>query len=279
MTDSPPAQPNPGRTELSVVIIARNEEANIRRCLESVKWADEIVVVDQFSVDATADICRQYTPAVHQRDMIDGFGRQKQFGVDQATHDWILSIDADEWLSEELSEAIQGVLDGGGPEYDGYEVMRRTRYLGHWVKHCGWHVPILRLFDKRRGGFSSRKIHEMIIVDGRVGRLEGDLLHESYRSMRQHVEKLNLFTDLDAEVIDGRGTVLKLSNFWWYFAVKPFLLFLRKFVVMGGYRDGVHGFIISLFTGLASTIMHVKAWEIQQRRRRQHGDSSDPTSS
>ena len=274
-----PSQPRPKteRTKLSVVIITRNEELNIRRCLESVKWAEEIVVVDQFSTDRTQEICREYTSHIHQRDMVDGFGPQKQFGVGHATQDWILSIDADEWLSDELSQSLQGLLNGEAPELHGYEVMRRTRYLGHWVMHCGWHVPIMRLFDRRHGGFNDRKIHETILVDGEVGLLDGELLHESYRSIRQHMEKLNLFSDFDAEVVDGRGVVLKPLNFWWYFAVKPILLFIRKFIFMQGFRDGISGFVISIFTGLATMIIYMKAWHLQEIRRREASRAADST--
>lgn len=262
------------REKLSVVIIARNEEDNIRRCLESVKWADEIVVVDQFSTDRTVEICTEYTDHIFQREMTEGFGPQKQFGVDQASHSWILSIDADEWLSDELKQSIHDVFDQG-PEYDGYEFMVLTSYLGYWIRHCGWYVPHLRVFDRRSGRFNDSPVHEMVIVDGRVGRVEGDLLHQSYRDMHRHISKLNLYTDYDAQIVDAKGIVLKPRNYLWYFALKPMLSFLRKFFIMKGYQDGVHGFIISLFTAIAVMVMHVKAWHIQEMRRRGHTVSSD----
>lgn len=262
------------REKVSVVIITKNEEVKIRRCLETVKWADEIVVVDQFSTDRTVEICLEYTDRIHQREMTEGFGPQKQFGVDKSTHRWILSIDADEWLSDELKQSLLGVLNGG-LEYDGYEIMRRTSYMDYWVRHCGWYVPILRLFDRRKGRFNDSKVHEMVIVDGRVGRLQGDLLHESYSNMSQHLEKLNLFTDLDAQIVDGKGIVIRPSVYVWYFALKPLLYFMRKFFVMKGYKDGVRGFIISLFTAIALMLMHAKAWHIQEMRRRRHMVSTD----
>ena len=257
------------RIKLSVVIITKNEEDNIRRCLESVKWVDDIVVVDQFSTDRTVEICTEYTDNIYQREMTEGFGPQKQFAVEKARCDWVFSIDADEWLSPELRESLESVL-ADTPEYDGYEIMRRTSYLDYWVNHCGWYVPILRLFDRGQGRFNDSRVHEMVIVDGRVGRLEGDLLHKSYRDIHQHLEKLNLFTDFDAQIVDAKGIVLRSTNYLWYFAVKPFLSFLRKYFLMKGYKDGVHGFIISLFTALAVMFMHVKAWQIQETRRRKH---------
>ncbi len=260
---------------ISVVIITRNEEACIRRCLESVAWADEIVVVDQFSTDATVDICREYTDRIFERDMVDGFGRQKQFGVDHATHDWVFNIDADEWLSDELTASMQALL-AGGPHDAAYEVMRRTQYLGKSIMHCGWYVPILRLFDRRRGGYNQRRIHEEIVVDGPVGLLDGDLLHESYHSIRHHVEKLNLFTDYDAQVMDERGIVLRPLNIWYYFGVKPLVMFLRKFILMAGFLDGVRGFIISMFTGVATMIIYMKAWHLQQERQQSPSDTEPP---
>jgi len=270
-TSALPPAADTRRTPLSVVIITRNEEACIRRCLESVKWADEIVVVDQFSIDATVDICREYTDRIYERDMVDGFGRQKQFGVDHATHDWIFNIDADEWLSDELSASMQALL-ASGPQDAAYEAMRRTQYLGKSIMHCGWYVPILRLFDRRRGGYNERRIHEDIVVDGHVARLDGDLLHESYLSIRHHMDKLNLFTDYDAEVMDERGVVVRPLNFWYYFGIKPLIMFLRKYILMAGFLDGVRGFIISMFTGVATMIIYMKAWHLQHQRQQKPSD-------
>lgn len=265
------------REAISVVVIAKNEEESIRRCLESVKWADEIVIVDQFSTDRTVEICTDFTDKIFQREMTDGFGPQKQFGVEHASQNWVLSIDADEWLSEELKQSIHEVFRQG-PEYDGYEFMVLTNYLGYWIRHCGWYVPHLRLFDRRTGRFNDSRVHEMVIVDGRVGRLEGDLLHMSYHDLHQHMSKLDLYTDYDAQIVDAKGIVLRPSNYLWYFAIKPMLFFARKFFLMKGYKDGVHGFIISLFTAIALMVMHVKAWHIQEQRRRGHMVSSDPGS-
>jgi len=265
--------------KVSVVIIAKNEEACIRRCLESVKWADEVVVVDDFSTDRTVAICREFTDKIHQKAMV-GFGEQKQFAVDHTTHDWVFSIDADEFVSDELRESILAAKRDGFT-YDGYEVFRKTEYLGRWMFHCGWYVPILRLFNKKVGRFSDNKVHEFVIVNGRVGRLDGDLMHHTYRDIAHHIEKLNLFTSLDAEIVDGRGIVLKPANYLWYFALKPLLIFFRKYVVMKGYKEGVHGFLVSLFTAMAVTIIHAKAWEIQQNRQRKHvvAEAASPAAS
>jgi len=260
---------------ITATIITRNEEGNIRRCLESLDWADEIVVVDDLSTDRTVEICREYTDRVFLRRM-DGFGEQKQYAVEQATHDWIFSIDADEFVSDELRASILRKKEEGF-DCDGYEVFRRTEYLGRWIYDCGWYVPILRLFNRRAGQFNDNKVHEMVIVDGRVGRLEGDLIHHTYRDIAHHIEKFNQFTSLDAQIVDNKGIVLRPTNYLWYFVVKPFLAFLRKYVVLKGYKDGVHGFLISVFTGMIVFIMHVKAWELQKNRRRGHLAGTETT--
>ncbi|MBU1726281.1 MAG: glycosyltransferase family 2 protein, partial [Candidatus Omnitrophica bacterium] len=163
--------------KLSVVVITKNEEENIRECLESVKFADEIVIVDDFSIDNTVSICREYTDKIYTREL-DGFAKQKQFGVDRAKGEWILVLDADERLTPELQKEILATLSRDS-DYAGFKILRKSFYLGSWIRHCDWYVAILRLFRKDKGWFDSRLVHENIHVSATIGTLRHPMLHYS----------------------------------------------------------------------------------------------------
>ncbi|MBN1527380.1 MAG: glycosyltransferase [Candidatus Omnitrophica bacterium] len=249
---------------LSVVIITKNEAANIRRCLESVKWADEIVIVDDSSADDTVEIARGYTDKIYEKKM-EGFGEQKQFGVDKATGKWILVLDADEELSPPLQEEMKKAI-GTEASFDAYRIWRKTFYMGEWIRHCDWYVPILRLFKKAKGRFDMKYVHEEILASGPVGELKNPMHHYSYKNIAQHVTKLDKFTSYDAKELYRQGLRIEPRNMFWYFAVKPPLSFIRKFVLMRGFLDGFNGLVISAFTALAVFLNYAKVWEMQNGR-------------
>jgi glycosyltransferase involved in cell wall biosynthesis len=242
---------------LSVVIIAKNESARIRRCLESVRWATEIVVVDQCSTDGTADVCREYGARVVVRDMRAGFGEQKNFALAQASQPWILSLDADEEVTPALRAEIARAVADPGP-YVAYRAPRLTSYLGRFIRHCGWYPrPVLRLVRRDHGRFTDALVHEELVADGPVGELGADLLHWSYDSLADHLRKLDLYTGLDAEMLVRRGVRVT----WWRVAAKPALVFLRKYVVQRGFLEGREGLILSAMAAFAVFVTHVRAWE------------------
>ena len=184
-------------SRISAVIITRNEEINLARCLESLKWVDEIIVVDSHSVDRTRDIAEHYGAKFLLIDW-PGFGPAKQHGVDAATNEWVLSIDADEEVSQPLRDEIKEVIDSS-EACDGYEMPRKTNFLGRWINHSNWYPDyVLRLFRKSRGGFDNAVVHEKVVVDGSVGRLNSDLLHYSYPSLDTYFEKFNRYTTVGA---------------------------------------------------------------------------------
>ncbi len=246
---------------LSVVIITKDEAQNIRRCLESVKWADEIVIVDDSSGDDTVKIAGEYTDRIFNKKM-EGFGEQKQFAVDKATGEWVLVLDADEELPPVLQEEIKALLASAQP-FDGFRIWRKTFYLGKWIRRCGWYVPILRLFKKGKGRFNLKYVHEDILVSGPVGELKNPMYHYSYTDIAQHVRKLDKFTSYDAKELYRQGIRIRRGNMFWYFVVKPPLIFMRKFIFMGGFLDGFEGLVISAFTALAVFINYAKLWELQ----------------
>lgn len=250
------------RPPISVVLITRNEAARIRRCLDSVRWAEEIVVVDQHSVDGTAAICREYGARVIERAMSAGFGEQKNFAIGQATHPWILSLDADEEVTPALRVAIEEAVRDPGADV-GFRMPRLTSYLGRFIHECGWYPsPVLRLFRRGHGRFTDALVHEEVVCDGPVGDLGEDLLHHSYESLSDHVRKLLVYTAYDARMLQRRGGRLGPLRRLWWMAFKPPTVFLRKFVLQRGYREGWHGFVLSAMAALVVLINAVRLAEL-----------------
>jgi len=249
------------RPGVSVVLITRNEAARIRTCLDSVRWAEEIVVVDQHSADGTAAICRERGARVIERDMAAGFGEQKNFAIAQATQPWVLSLDADEEVTDALRREIETVVAEPGAAV-GFRVPRLTSYLGRFIRRCGWYPsPVLRLFRRGHGRFTDALVHEEVVVDGPVGDLRADLLHRSYDTLGDHVRKLLLYTAYDARMLQRRGA----RAGWWGLALKPPAAFVRKFVVQQGFREGWHGFVLSAMAALVVLVNYVRLAELTGR--------------
>jgi len=252
---------------LSVVMITQNEETNLRTCLDSVSFADEIVIVDSGSQDQTCNIAKQYTDKVSFRPM-NGFGAQKQCAVDQATGDWILSLDADESVSPELRQSLIFLLEAGKnqPPYTGYTIFRRNIYLGRPMRYCGWYVPILRLFRKGCGRFNKRLVHEEILVQGPVGHLEGDIVHVPYQNIFHHLEKMRFYASLDAMEVLGKGRKVYGWRAPVHLLGRPGWKFFEKYVVQQGFREGIHGLILSAMASFGVFLIYVQCWHLQRQR-------------
>ena len=245
-------------SELSVVVIARNEAGSIARALRSARWASEIVVIDAFSSDETVAICRQYTDRIFQYPW-EGFAKQRERSLAHASHDWIFSLDADEEMSEELQQNIRHALES--PEARaGYWVPRKTHYLGRWIEHAGWFPDYqLRLFRKDRVFLESKAVHEGFSVEGETGKLTGSLYHFSYASLSEHVEKINLYTTLEAPHKSARLNARRVR--WHHLIFNPLSQFVRMFFVKKGYKDGYPGFILALMSAFYTQLLYAKAWE------------------
>lgn len=250
---------------LSVIILTKNEEKNIRECLETVRWADEIIIVDDLSTDRTIEICREYTGKIYPK-KLDGFGAQKQFALEQAKGEWVLSVDADERIPRELVEEIRQTL-AGTPAHDAYGIWRKSFYLGRWVRHCGWYNPVVRLFRKDKTRFDMKKVHEVVIVSGSTGYLKNSLIHYSYHSIAQHLDKIRLYTFYDAQQLYDDGVRIRPVETVWYIGLKPALAFLRKYIFLRGFLDGWRGLCISFFTGLAVELNYMKLLRLQKENR------------
>lgn len=248
------------RAALSVTLVTWNEEERLRRCLETVAWVDEIVVVDAGSEDKTVEIARAFTDQVFVRAW-EGFAPQKNFALDQARGEWVLSLDADEEVTAELKQEILRVLAAGeGPS--AYAVPRRNVYWGQWVRHGrlypDWQV---RFFRRGRGRFVERPVHESVEVEGAVGRLHGALVHRSYRDVADFLTRTNRYTTLAAEewVRSGRGIAVT------DLVLRPLGRFLSMYVLHRGFLDGWRGFLLAALYAYYVFIRSAKVWEKVRR--------------
>ncbi|MBN2000460.1 glycosyltransferase family 2 protein [candidate division KSB1 bacterium] len=243
--------------KLSIAVITQNEEKNIRVCLESVRWADEIIVVDAESTDDTVKVARQYTDRVFTRQW-PGFAQQKQYALDMCRNDWILSLDADETVSAKLADEIQELLRTG-PEQDGYLIKRRSYFLGKWIKKCGWYPGYqLRLFRRSKTKVSKQMVHEGFVVDGPVGCLLFDIHHDSHISLSHSIAKLNRYSSLEALDRLARKKVR-----WYHFLVNPSSTFWIKYISQGGIFEGVHGFLLCWIAAFLKMVLYMKIWYLQ----------------
>ena len=254
-------------TKLSVVIIARNEEHNMPRCLESVKpVADEIVVVDSMSADRTASLCREFGCKVFLREF-DGYGTQKQFAVDQASNDWILSVDADEILSEELQNEINLLFrhnphPGVQIPQSAYNIPFSLYFMGRILRHGSVGKEVhLRLFNRTLGRFTRVPVHEGIDVTGSTGTLKGRIIHYSYRDISHHLEKINTYTSQAAEGYHDRGRTF--SKFM--VALKFPTSFISNYFFRLGFLDGYPGFMWSFLAAVYSTLKVAKTIELTKK--------------
>jgi glycosyltransferase involved in cell wall biosynthesis len=247
---------------LSVCIITYNEEENIQGALETVKWVDDIVVVDSHSTDRTVTIARAYTERVFVRDW-PGFVAQKNFAVEQTRHAWVLNIDADERLSPALQEEIQR-LCATGMQADAYYIPRRAYFLDCWIAHSGWYPDYkLRLFRKSQARWHGGDVHESVRVTGTVGYLHSDLWHYTYRDLAHNLQTIDRYSTFGAQQLFAVG---KRAH-WYDVTLRPALTFVRKYFLCQGFRDGYPGLFIAVLTSYSNFAKYAKLWELQRTRR------------
>jgi glycosyltransferase involved in cell wall biosynthesis len=248
-------------TKISAVIITFNEERNIVRCLQSLEGiADEIVVVDSYSTDATEKLCKSFNVRFLQHPF-EGYMQQKSWACSQAKFDFILQLDADEQLSEELKRSVLTVKADW--RADGYSFNRLTNYIGKWIRHCGWYPDAkLRLWDRRKGAWSGINLHESVKMnnDAVVAKLEGDLLHFSYYSIQQHLNQINSFTEIAAKegVAKGKNTSFFVIVF------KTIWKFKRDYIFKLGFLDGYYGFVVCAMSAYTVFVRYLKMRELKK---------------
>ena len=247
------------KTPLSVVIIALNAASQIEACLKSAAFADEIVVVDSGSQDDTREIALKYGARVLHQDWL-GFGRQKQFAVEQAGHDWVLCLDADERVSEALRASIEVALQA--PSFQAYRMPRCNLFMGRWLRHGeGYPDWSLRLFDRRVAKWSEDEVHEKVLTISLVGSLQGDLLHQSQESLAAYLEKQNRYTSLQAEELCQRGIWVSFGRL----AVSPLLRFVKFYFLRLGFLDGVPGLVHISIGCFNSFVKYAKLHELNNK--------------
>jgi len=239
--------------KISVVIIAKNEEDNLPRCLRSIDWVDEIILIDSGSTDDTVQISLENKASVFHIEW-QGFGHAKKFGVDKCRNNWILSIDADEEVTGELKEEIQTVLSSEN-NIAGYYIPRRTQFLGRWVYHCGWYPDyILRLFRKDAGNFNNNLVHEGVELKGMTVKLQNELLHYSYLTLEDYLSKFNRYTTLAAQTEYDNGRSVSVYDI----VVRPFAALIKHYIIKRGFLDGVEGFLISILSSCYVMVKYAK---------------------
>ncbi|MEW6732714.1 MAG: glycosyltransferase family 2 protein [Acidobacteriota bacterium] len=244
---------------LSVTLITFNEEHNIAAALESVRWADEIIVIDAESTDATVSIASRFTEHVIVRKW-PGYAAQKQFAAEQARHEWILSIDADERVSPELALEIQEIINNPATPQHGFYISRQNYYLGRAVHHSGWAPDYqLRLYRRQHGHWQGDYVHESVKLNGHIGRLQGRLDHYSIQSLSAHHRRLDRYTTLAAEELRTRAVRVSLLDL----LLRPPLALLRSYLLRLGVLDGFAGITIAYFAAYYVFLKYAKAWERQ----------------
>ena len=253
---------------LSAVVITLNEEKNIERCLEALRFADEIVVLDSLSTDRTVTLARRYTDKISEREFT-GYSDQKTAAIEMATQEWILLVDADEVVPEDLAREITSTL--ASADCDGYWIPRSTYFLGKLIRHCGWYPDYqLRLARKSKARFSVRLVHETLEVDVKCGRLKTALVHYSYPSMDEYARKMVSYARAGARQKMLDGGRFRLSDL----VFRPGLAFLRMYIVKQGFRDGLHGFLLCTLTACSTALRYAMLWEMCVRGPKQ-GDGNE----
>lgn len=248
--------------KITAIVITFNEEHNIAAALESLSWADEIIVVDTESTDGTVEIALRFTNRLFVRAW-PGYSAQKNFAAEQASNDWIFSLDADERVSPELTKTILEIKGQSEPEPAGYEMPRRTFYLGRWIKHSGWWPDLkVRLYDRRRALWRGDFVHESLEVKGSVTRLEGNLLHYTVRDASEHHLRMDRYTTLAAEELFSRGKKASVGSLF----ISPLVVFLRSYLFKLGFLDGVPGLAIARFAAHYEFLKTLKLWEMRAKR-------------
>lgn len=243
--------------KVSVIIITKNESQNLRDCLESVRWADEIIVVDSGSSDDTVEIARKYTDKVIYNEW-KGYADQKNFALQLAKNEWVLSLDADERVTKNLKNEISNTdLE----KFDGYRIKRDNFFLGKMIKGCGWGNDYqLRLFRKSKTTLTKRLVHEAFQVEGKISNLKSTMMHYSYRNFKDAFDKINYYSTLEAIEKQNRKKVNAFT-----ILITPVIAFLQHFIIRKGYIDGIYGVFVSILNAYTKLQVQLKIWELKNK--------------
>jgi glycosyltransferase involved in cell wall biosynthesis len=247
------------RPKISACVMTFNEEHNMRRCLESLSFCDEIIILDSFSTDKTMEICKEYTGKFYQ-EAWKGYITQRNRLREIATFDWVLFLDADEEVSPSLRDQILYHFRIGTGKYMGFEFPRQVFYLGKWIRHGEWNPDIkLRLFRRDKGYSGGQEPHDMVIVEGPVKTLTGKLWHYTYNDLAHHLNVVNRFSSISAREMYQSGRRFHI----WDLLTRPLARFLKGYFIKCGFLDGLRGFIIAIIVAYGVAIKYAKLWECE----------------
>jgi len=248
--------------KLSSIVIAKNEESNIKRCIESqLGIVDDIVVlVDSRTTDKTFEIASSFSNVNTEIAEWKGFGAAKNYAISKAKNDWVLWIDADEELTSELKEELKS-FKNSQPELNSFEIARRAFFLGKWIKHSGWYPSrVVRLFNKNFAGFNEKSVHENLIVKGKSGILKNDLNHYTDPSIEHYFKKFNEYTSLAAKDLFSQNKHAAITGI----LIRPLFLFVKMYIFKLGFLDGLHGLILAVFSSAYVFTKYCKLWELNK---------------
>ena len=241
--------------KISVIVITLNEENNITDCLKSVEWADEIIVIDSKSTDRTVELASKFTKKIYLTENLP-FARKKNIAIEKATYDWVLSIDADERVTLELKGKILGIVNSADNKYDAYYLNRKSFFINKFIKHCGWYPDyVLRLFKKSSGAkFSENLVHEKLLVIGKIGKLDPDLLHYTNRNFEHYLEKLNIYTTYSSNELFSNGKKSGLIDMFF----RPAFTFFKMYFLKLGFLDGYTGLVLCALSSVHVFVKYSK---------------------
>ena len=244
--------------KLTVITLTRDEERNIVGCLESVAWADEIIVLDSGSTDRTVEMARRFTPDVTILPW-RGYGAARNEGLARSHFGWILWLDADERVTAELAAEIRGILEKDDAALAGYEIARRAYFCGKWMRHGGWYPSrVVRLFRRDQARFSETRVHEQILIGGAVSRTRHDLIHYTDPDLNHYFSKFNSYTSLAARDMFDAGRSFSVGDL----IVRPLFQFFKMYLLRLGFLDGIHGFVLCVASSAYVFTKYAKLWEM-----------------
>ncbi len=247
--------------KISAFIITKNEEKNIEDCLISLSWVDEIIVVDDFSEDNIEVLCKKYGVKFF-RNKFTGFRDQKKYAMELTSNEWVLELDADERVSEEMKEAIKNLKPQDFENFDGFEFKRKNYFWGRWVKHSGLYPDYkLRLYNKKRGRWTEQNIHERFIIKGLSKKIDAPIVHFQTMDLKTFFLKTIRYSFLSAEELYKAGKRAK----WHHFTIRPIYTFLYKYFIRLGFLDGIQGFVISVMGAIGTFAKYMFLKEMERK--------------
>ena len=251
---------NMTRAKLSVLLPTYNCAEIVRRTLESVKWADEILVVDSYSTDKTLDICREYGARIIQHEYINS-AKQKNWALPQCRYEWVLQIDSDEILEPGLKEEIEEAIASAPPEVHAFRIPRKNHVLGRWMRYGGIYPDYqTRLFRKDKGRWIEREVHAHVVVPGEVRMLQHHILHYGMPHISKQLRNLDRYTRYEADEMRKQGKRFR----WYHLLFHPWLIFFYRYLWLQGFREGYRGFIVAAYMAIFDFFAHAKLWEIEE---------------